>query len=166
MYSEAIHCVYNNGSESLLHDLSSFSFRITLAQTHAMFLSPLPILLVYTLCIILWASVLHFFTCISCVGHILRNGRDVSNSILLHFYRYIGLANSSRTALFKQGLMWKYRAGHVSGKPRWGRTCLGTIHFYSICCSVLHNVKLLLYSCQISFVITNFVFWSSSIRLQ
>lgn len=101
MYSEAIHCIHNNGSESLLHDLSSFSVCLSLAQTHAIFFSPLLILLVYTLCIILWASVLHFFTCISCVGHILcvvskvwlcnRGGRCVY-SILLHYARYIVLA--------------------------------------------------------------------------
>jgi len=71
MYSVAIHCVHNNGSEPLLHDLSSFSVCLSLAQTHAIFFSPLLILLVYTLCVIVWASVLHFFTCVSCVGHIL-----------------------------------------------------------------------------------------------
>lgn len=149
MYSEAIHCVYNNGSESLLHDLSSFSVRISLAQTHAMLFSPLPILLVYTLCIILWASVLHFFTCISCVGHILCNGRDVSNSILLHFNKYIGLANSGRSALlFKQGLMWKYRAGHVWQAKMRKNLELFIFIVFVLLFWFLHNVKLLLYSCQ------------------
>ncbi len=56
MYSEEIHYIHNNGSESLLHALSSFSARFSLAHTQAIFFSSLPILLVYTFYIILWAS--------------------------------------------------------------------------------------------------------------
>lgn len=66
LYSEAIHYIHNNGSESLLHALSSFSVRFSLAHTQAIFFS-LPFLSFLFTLSTSFCGLLHFFTCISSV---------------------------------------------------------------------------------------------------
>ncbi len=142
MYSEAIHYIHNNGSESLLHALSSFSARFSLAHTQAIFFSSLPILLVYTFYIILWASPF-LYLYIFCMWQ----GRCDKHYFAVLSVRYIGLV--IRTAIFYSN----------KDKVKTRKNSIWFVLLYR----VLHNAKLFLHSCQTwSFVMTNFLFWFAS----
>lgn len=143
MYSEAIHYIHNNGSESLLHALSSFSARFSLAHAHTsnIFLFPS-----YPSCL----HFLHHFVgfSISLPVYLLYVTGEMWQTLFCCTVRYIGLV-ISRTAIFYSN----------KDKVKTRKNSIWFVLLYR----VLHNAKLFLHSCQTwSFVMTNFLFWFAS----